>query len=270
MTFIAYMDESQDPKKEKVQTIAGLLASEAEWKEISAAWELLLDKHGLCEFHAVDCVGGNEDFRKYKGNPDKRELIYNEFLALLLRPGQKLATAVSIMLRPYKQHLPGLATRRKFPPKSATSGPLDDPYFMAFEHVVQEIATDKNIAELDEQERIGFVFDENRTFEGRAQPFFRDLRTRAEYRSRLGAIAFDDSYSVLPLQTADIVAYEYRRHVEEVLIGGGSPRQQYIALARKYGGGWKIDDEHLSQIVAVNDGTDNLTPLPAEMFKWPD
>lgn len=144
-------------------------------------------------------------------------------------------------------HRDALKQRRAFPEKSPVNGPLDDPYFLAFEHAVQQIALDGTISSLPDGEEVAFVFDHT-SLKGKAQGFYKILLSRhAEYRGRLGPITFGDSRRLVLLQVADLRAFEYRKWLEDKR-AGRDPRLRLIHLVARFGGGWDIPDAELGDL----------------------
>jgi len=247
----AYLDESQDAEGRKVHCIGGLMAPAAEWEKIKACWAELLGDYSINEFHTKDCVAGRGEFGRFSER--EREGMLATFVNAIVQPGPRIATATVILLDAYPHYARTLKYRRQLPPRAATSGHLGDPYFMAFEHVIQTMARDVSVTNLPSSERIAFVFDRCH-LSGRAGGLYEEVITaQSDYRDRLGACAFDDGAKVLPLQVADVIAYEYRRFAEEVQLRQGtsapsSARDPFVELAVRFGGPWQIRECELREI----------------------
>lgn len=255
----AYMDESSDERKKKVQCIAGLLAPAAQWNCIWGAWAQLLLRHGITEYHSKECLAGEGEFDQFE--PPEREDIHTDFVNVILRSEGTIATATMILLPDFPEYADALERRRVLPRKGAVNGPLRDPYFMAFEHAVQEMARDRSVSALPSNERIAFVFDQHH-LSGRAGGLFHGLLAKeSDYRNRLGPCAFEDSEAFLPLQAADVIAYEYRRYAEEVWLEKKEPREAFVELAAKFGGGWRIDTKEFERLSNL------LGPAPAKVSR---
>ena len=255
----AYMDESSDERAEKVQCIAGLMAPAAEWNCIWGEWAQLLLKHGITEYHAKECCAGEGEFDRFE--PPEREDIHADFVNVILRSKQAIATATMILLPDFPEYGDSLERRRILPQKKAINGPLRDPYFMGFEHAVQEMARDRNVATLPANEKVAFMFDHHH-LKGRAGALFHDLLAKeSDYRDRLGACVFEDSKDFLPLQAADVIAYEYRRYAQEVWLEKQEPRDVFVELAAKFGGGWRIGRDEFQRLSSL------LGPPPKKPYR---
>ena len=242
LMLTAYLDESQDEKKSIVLCIGGMVAPASEWNCIWGEWAQLLNRYDLSEFHATNCVSGTGEFAAIA--EPQRERMYWEFLSVITEPGWRIAHASRVHLEHYAEHRDAMDERRVFPPKSAVSGRLGDPYFLAFEHAIQSIATSATISALPPSEDVAFICDHN-YLSGRAQGFYKlILEKHAEFRARLGTITFGVSNKVVPLQVADVIAFEYRRY-EEDKRSGKDPRPQFIHLVGRFDGGWSIPDDEL-------------------------
>jgi hypothetical protein len=249
----AYMDESSDEKKQIVQTIAGMVAPKSEWDSITTEWAALLDEYRLPEFHMVDCVNPPKNSVYARYDQLERLRMQARFISVIVKPGPRIAHASTVHLVDYDSQRAGLGNRRAFPPRSAASGPLHDPYFLAFEHSVQELACDKSVSGLPAEERIGFVFDRNKSLEGRASYFFSLLiKQQSPYRDRLADCAFDDSDKILPLQVADVIAYEYRDAMQK-RAAGQLARGQFGFFAERFGFGWEITAEQVRNMACEAD-----------------
>jgi hypothetical protein len=228
----AFCDESADERKARVWVAAGYFGSAEEWERFALAWDnALRDEDCLPAFHMVDCESGSGDF---KGKPlEKRERLQRRFIDIVTRSKIKGA-AVGIMLEPYNRLLQRIRHYRHIPQGLSVSGSLADPYFWAFQHLVELIATDIEICQLPPEERVAFTFDQHQ-MSGRAQALYDSVlhSESFQYRSRLGAIAFDDRRRVNPLQAADIIAYECRRHLNDSLLDGKPERWQWSEVKKR-------------------------------------
>lgn len=246
------MDESSDKKKATVQTVAGMLAPTDEWNCIWGEWAALLAEYEIPEMHMTYCVAGKGDFKAF--STDDLEEMQWRFLSVILKPGPRIAHATTVFLETYENHRQVLEKRRQFPVKSGGSGKLGDPYYLAFEHSVQEIATDSASRKLSPNEALTFIFDDG-PYAGRARKFYDILLAKeTEYRDRLGPCTFAQSNRIIPLQIADTIAYEYRRYHEDV-IRHRDIRPAIVELAARFGGGWVINAGELRRLADLVDGS---------------
>jgi hypothetical protein len=96
---------------------------------------------------------------------------------------------------------------------------LDKPWIFALVHLLDRMVTVQRLSNktLGTDERLGLFFDEKDEFAGRVGEMVRAIkRNLMDYP--LGDVAFDDSRNQPALQAADLLAYEARRSMTEVVL----------------------------------------------------
>jgi hypothetical protein len=86
----------------------------------------------------------------------------------------------------------------------------DPAYLRVFDMEVQFITSVLDPS-VPKDERIAFTFDEQNEFAFKAGEIYESLRQNHAQRDRLGPISFQDSKGFVPLQAADMLAYEVHR-----------------------------------------------------------
>jgi hypothetical protein len=76
---------------------------------------------------------------------------------------------------------------------------------------------------LPQGEQLAFVFDQKFGFEGRSDAIFLALKKYFPYSEKMSAVKFASSKVVVPLQAADLVAFEYRKYGEMLAHRTGRP-----------------------------------------------
>ena len=66
----------------------------------------------------------------------------------------------------------------------------------------------------------------------------------------MGTLTFGQSDKIVPLQIADVIAFEYRRY-EEDKRARRDPRPQFLHLVERFGGGWNISDTELRRLATL-------------------
>ncbi len=124
-----------------------------------------------------------------------------------------------------------LAAARAFPKRSGYCGTLADPYYLAFEVVVQRIGKNPWITQRPPQERVAFVFDRTH-LSGRAEGVYKRLLNTPglTFHPRLGSLSFDDKRLILPLQAADFLAYETFKNLYDTKLKERPERWQFTEI----------------------------------------
>jgi len=232
----AFNDESLN---DRIFCISGYLAPASVWGEFEIKWKRALKEERLPYFHMADCEAREEEFKGI--SKLERARLQRKFIEIITST-QATAIAVGVHLKFYD----ALADRIK---KRGIK--YSKAYFTAFVHQVDHLAS--RIAHLPPEEQIGFVFDRQNEYQGRAKELYDSLLGHPElpFHSRLGPLGFADKTKVVPLQAADILAYESFRYLRDVTWNyrNKSPRWQWAALsARNYIDLRGLDDKSIEEL----------------------
>jgi len=221
---VAYCDESEDTNGQRlVYVVSGYLGSPQEWFELERRWKRALAEENIPEFHMSWCENRLKHFEPMER--EQRDHLQRRFIDIIS------ATAIwgfssAIHLQPYSALSERIRQNR--------GDVFAKPYYLAFQHQIEmmAIALDESpLAASDE--RIAFVFDQQKEYEGHAKALYESLSAKGvetPYFHRLGSIGFDSRLSAIALQAADVFAYENLRYVREVEIGGQEARWQWERL----------------------------------------
>jgi hypothetical protein len=197
----AYCDESESPAH---LVIAGAMATSARWEAFDDDWTTLLRREGLAEFHTHDCAQGVGEYED-RDNTERQRLLRGFLEVVQAHPLNGVGMALDISAWPTIEDV----IRQRGAEK------LAEPWIFVFGQVVQLMA-----ARCPVNERIAFMFDNNRQYEFRAhqgfgffQSFDIPLLPKSDaqaLRQRLGRLSFDSSERHPGLQAADALAYETR------------------------------------------------------------
>jgi hypothetical protein len=195
-TLTAYCDESGTQGHDFV--IAGYLASASDWDAVEETWNEALGIAGLSEFRMSDCHHGHGEFK----DRDDRIELREKFLSIIDSANVD-GFAVRIDLETFG------GVQRKL--ESSIRPRFNEEYLHGFSALTQFMAD--LVTDQPRDERIGFVFDENDQFRGRALEMFEAMKVMPAitYRHRLGGISFENSKLFVPLQAADTLAYRVHR-----------------------------------------------------------
>jgi Protein of unknown function (DUF3800) len=209
----AYCDESVR-NETGVLVMAGYLGTLRQWQHFDQGWNADLFHDKLPEFKASDCEKGNGAF---EGRcKEERQGSYQRFVARIAE-SQLLASVVVTDLHAYAPIRPEMDALREIPRKKGGVTKFGDPFYPTFEYLVALVANWTRTAPPGEQ--VLYVFDENKEYGSKCYQLFCDLKSQkeAELAHRMRSMVPGDSRDFPGLQAADILAFEVRRHVEEVV-----------------------------------------------------
>lgn len=210
-----YSDESGDDSTPHF-ALAGLFAPSHHWGLFEGAWESLVAEYdGLDEFHTEHCVNRTGYWKSWE-NPADRDAVLQRFVRLLSDSPypSPIGFVTLIDLEPFQK-----STRIK----------EKNPWIFAYCDMVSRMIAAQVISNdvLSGDERMGFVFDIKDGVKGRALAIAEALGSSPTFPR--GAVSFDDSRNHAALQGADLLAYESRKSVsdmvkaEAVVASGGTP-----------------------------------------------
>jgi hypothetical protein len=179
---------------------------------------------GLKAFHMVDFAHRRGAFRHLEGceHEEERRRILSSLMQTIYRePPRFFAFGCSVDVEAFRE-LPD-QTRKRVD---------NDPYWLIFQAAIEMAATwllslcEKEPVMLDE--RIAFIFDRKGSYQGLSIQLYNRLKdvVYPENLARLcGQFAFDDDEIVVPLQAADILAYEMAKYLQEKAKGVEKPQR---------------------------------------------
>ena len=190
-----YWDESghaDDPQCHHLG-IGGLIAPASRWARFEIMWRATLNAFDLSYFHTVDFVNYTGAFSDRDAWPETRRR------ALMAR----LLDAIAEARPSVHAALSSLTAWRGLAPKE--QGLFQDPWFCCLQECVR-LASAHCVVD---RERIDMVFSQQTEFVGKAAQLW-GLMKQSSWPGfgSIGAFAMDDMRRVLPLQAADLVAYE--------------------------------------------------------------
>jgi len=190
----AFFDESghlKDPN-EKVLSIGGCIAPLEAWESFEQEWGEALERFDVPAFHM-------KLFAHFRGPFEMwTETKRRDFLALLMEIMHRHITKCVGAVLPLSEYN-NLTPEQKLV--------LPDPYFICFQDSLHGAGL--TAAHLYEpQEKVQVVFAEHPEFGARAYELWLACKKELPVKDRLVSIAFASPNDVLPLQAADLVAYE--------------------------------------------------------------
>jgi len=226
LMLTGFMDEtghSQD-EAQRFNGIAGLLAPSDHWVKFEDKWNRTLDEFKIPYFHMKDFeardVGGSKSF--YKGWSElKRRKLFGKLLRNMevIHP---LPIGVSIPMEEF----------RKFTEKER--GHFGDPYFLCFLVILSYSTTFLDATGAAPSEKVALVFSDQVEFKYRALKLYDEaLKIGSSIKRSANPPDFRAMRDLVPLQAADIVAYEiYKEHDRVLYRPHHKPRFGYERLAK--------------------------------------
>ena len=194
----AYFDDSGSDQRGPFFVLAGFVAKVPEWESFADEWEQALKIPPVLEYVKAKEANRLKD-QFYKWTVQQRD----ERLSLLGEITRKHVLAgagVAVRQKEYNNIIRGQVNQR-----------FDNPYFVCFIGIIELLL--KYMDDMGFTDKIDFVFDEQ-SIEHNVRPMF-DLYKAWPWKfaDRMGSLDFRSDKEVLPLQSADLVAWTVRRQL---------------------------------------------------------
>jgi hypothetical protein len=192
-----YFDDSgqeSDPTHRFV-VMAGYMAGD--WDRLNRAWRSLLLKHGLSHIHMKEMIG----VAQKRDWPDGHLTdVLREFI-MAIKESILVGFGVAVDLDAFRK-VPDHIRKR-----------LGDAQIFCCSRILRRIMDRLNEAGMGE-EPISIAFDQDFGFARSRLRMIAELRKRdPQLRAVLAQVSFADSEHFYPLQAADVLAWETRRHI---------------------------------------------------------
>lgn len=215
----AYLDESGTHKGSRICAMGCLVASPAQWERLSRAWLKVLDAVGVPDFHATDCANGAQAFKGWE--PKDRDKLFIRLANLTVRmTAFRVWTAV--VMEDYHRFFSDL--KERFPYSLCALGCAAR---------LRHIAVRRGSGFV-----IPYVFDQGPKGKRAFATFDRMSSKDKAHYFRMGALTKADRLQMVPLQVADLHAYEvYRYFSDQMTHGRRTMREPFRQLLRISDGG---------------------------------
>ncbi len=204
MFFQFCCDESHEGVQESnTYTISGFFSNQSTWEEVEEHWHEINCSYGVRRFHAQHLnrlEGEYEGWCKCKGVSYSAEL-----LKVINHRGRKM--------RAYNCGMHCDAYRSIISEKGREK--LGHPWMVCFNSCVAMIA--KDMETLPQGDRVSVAVERGGGFDPKAVETFQDNRTNPDfaYRHRLMACTVSTPETLIGLQVADLMAYEYFKRLKD-------------------------------------------------------
>ena len=209
-----YWDESGHSKDPDCRYVgmAGIVARASDCAKLESYWGQILKRHGLPFFHATDwgghgvrtpgTVGGKDVW-----TPEYKNEVLGELLLALATAKPAIVGAVMDLeawraLRPWQQRV------------------FVDPWTCCLQECVR-LALACALTDPQEGDSLAMVFSNQEEFRDQAILLWDSLKKRKEPGyERIGNFSMGEMRTLLPLQAADLVVYEFVKAAPTFLAGG--------------------------------------------------
>ena len=218
--LLACFDESRVPDQVAGITafaIGGYVAPVEQWTKFKQEWKRALTRYKIDDFHMTDFENYQKQFKDWS---QELHLECIKGLVKIIRGNCLIGVGASLIVNDYAALRSGLDGEHL---------PDDDPYYLCLQHCLF-LLTKKIPLAVGE---IEFVFDDSPKYKGEASNLYQLLRKHgsAVKRDSLGSLSFLQAKNFLPLQAADVLAYEVCKDALHRTTGSRPVRKSAVMLA---------------------------------------
>lgn len=252
MTFTAYFDESGTHDESKSIAVAGYISTAPLWVEFSAQWQLALNDWGLDHFHMTDFAVKAPPYDKWTES-ERRERLTR----LITVINSNVWGSVGVVLP--KKIFEGIFTPRVSRICGGACGVAAIACIMDLGELLRELKIGGSIA---------YVFEAGTRGIGEFARVFGSVLKDPENKEyfRLLSLRFEGKQDFLPLQAADLLAYElYRELPRKAGWEQKSVRYPLTALAavpRRWGYYDEGELRKLFEILSIRAAAEDSGELP--------
>jgi hypothetical protein len=241
--FVAYVDESGSDDANDYIGVGGLIAPIEHWKAFEGRWREILAQHGVPYSHMREFAHSTGAFRKWR-SPNKQfepeRIKFSADICQCILDHAIYSFGAIITKRHWKTLVP--EDMRK---------DMGGPYAFLGRYCMTRICVwaDDN----GQTEPVDLVFEKGQPESAirlQHSVLCRNENVRKEYR--LGNLRFEDKRGVLPLQAADVVAYELLKHFNDLASGRTTDLRHPLRRLREMPNAWnKLTSLNIGREVAV-------------------
>lgn len=232
----AYFDESGTHLGSKVIVVAGYLASDEQWLKFKDEWSQVFSDYEIDYFHMTDFESGYKQFKSLSKHNKQRLL---DRLLTFLRIRARFGIGAAFYISSYDELV-----------AEGYGDEVGSPYYWCAAiclHAVKRWANKQSC-----QYPITLVFEKGAKESGEFQKSFKKYRTTQDYKDnyRISSLTFLDKRQSLPLQAADILAYETWKYLcNELAANPRRPRWSMMELSKIPFKWYYADKDALRQVM---------------------
>jgi hypothetical protein len=199
MIYTVYLDESGTHQGAKSLIVAGYLALEEEWTAFELEWRAALSDYQVAAFHATDFAN---QVAPFDGWSSKKRLEFFESLTSIIARHAWAGYAVFIPIDRYTKAVSERAAKM-----------LGGPYGLAALRLFFDVAD--TLRAVDPMAEIAYVLEDGARGKGQILKVY-ELKQQYD-NLRIRSLRFGTKDHFVPLQAADVLAYElYREHTRQI------------------------------------------------------
>ncbi|HEV2960536.1 MAG TPA: DUF3800 domain-containing protein [Candidatus Angelobacter sp.] len=186
-----FCDESYN---DKVLTLAGFMATEVEWGKLRRKWKSRVKKAGVSRFHAAPLNAYDGEFESWRGTTKSRDFVVP--LLNIIKHRLMVGFSFAMLLGDYDKYTSPVAKDK-----------LGSPYLCCFKHCIAMAAQSMN--SMPAEDKFAVILDRNPE-EKQARDLFGKIKddSTVPYRHRLATCVAGSWEEYIPLQPADMIAYD--------------------------------------------------------------
>lgn len=216
----AYFDDSGTSSGNKVAAVGGYLATTYQWDRFILRWKSLLKEYDVNQMHRTDLETWQGEFTIARGwEPTRRNEFVRQAQGIIKRY-TLVAVGSAVIKKDFEEVLP--------PPIIKFYGGA---YGWCAHECVSAVSNWCDRAK--QKEHIKWVFEKGTEGSGQIEKYFH-MSSRNPRVSEMLRIGIDGcsfyAKDVLPLQAADVVAYEIFKHVQNQIVDKGKRDIRISAL----------------------------------------
>lgn len=191
----AYFDESGTHDGSSAIVVAGYLSSEERWEDFARAWTDMLRETSLIRWHQVHFA---HSVKEYTGWADKKRVESMQRVTKIINETVICGVVCGVDATAFKELSPRFST----PPYA----PYAFCAMVCFKHL------EKWAAENFHSDPIDCIFESGAQGGGEISRMVQDLMSDEDgdkLSFRIGSVRFESKKDVLPVQAADVLAYEF-------------------------------------------------------------
>ncbi len=203
----AFFDESGAFHDSEYVCMAGGLASLESWTKLEKEWVAVLREFNLEWFHMTDFESNHDQFKGWDAYPEKHRTL--------------LASLVHIIRENVEIYIG--TSENTFEHKLVTNPQKkDNPYFNCLLTCIDCAA--QHASAQGPNEKVEMIFADHPEFGRQVRYLYPQVKEVGGFYKALGPDAYASPKDVIPLQAADLIAFEFRKEIERR--GGKRPGRE--------------------------------------------
>ena len=215
--LVAYLDESDDGRQQKIFAVAVLMGRYESWASLEWKWRGQLEEYGIKYYHAVEAENVSGEFCRppFRSTPGRLTDEESKAIKEIRRRFLGLAcngTLAGIVLGIDMTDFRAVANTPEILKKFGGT-----PYYYGY-HIAMLTAVDLIKYDLGSKELVTFICDRQEQFSSHMLKVHSNFQNKnLDLRSQIGSLTYENKVGRIGLQAADCLAYEGRKHLQDLL-----------------------------------------------------